>query len=187
MSVWGQAASVNKVKFSFDIGLTGFLFQDTSVNDILEPFGYTDIDKWELSENLTAGFIGLNLHHKNWAIGVGAQQRKSFELDVHRTTTPYIDQIGSKESWWSAYVERSVRLAERYHPFFAVGAKHSTLRGFSRISGEAIRVKVEETDPFLRVGVSYQPRNMQLRVDLTKRFTDSDTDSHMRVMLRTLF
>ena len=186
MTISVCAQSRDEAKFSFDIGVTNFL-SDTSVSEVLDPMGYTDISSWKTSETVTAPYIGVNFHREKWAVGVGVQHKRSHDIEVHRTITPYIDRIGSSDSWWSVYTERHFRLNESTYPFLVGGITHATIQGFLRRSGEVSRVKIEETEPFVRVGISRQFKKVQTRIDLTRRFTDTDTTHLIRVTLRSPF
>ncbi len=181
IGVWAQSG--NEQKFSIEIGVTSFLFE-SSLGEMLDSLGYTDFSGWETSEVIASPYIGANVHFKEWALGIGVQDKKTYDIDVIRTTNAHVDQISSSDSWWSAYLERGFKLERKNQLFFAGGVTNAKIRGFVRRSGDIRRFEMNETEPFFRFGISRKFKNVQTRIDLIKRFTDSDTDNLMRVMLR---
>jgi hypothetical protein len=170
--------SDDKVGFSFDVGLTNFLLE-TTTNDVLTPLGYTNLEYSTTNQTLISPHIGANIHYKYWVFGAGWQRERLHEIDVKPMNTPYIDRLSTTISWWSAYAERHVKARENFYPYLAVGVTHSTIRGFARNLGNIGRVKVKETDPFVRAGLSYQFKKATIRWDATRRFTDDEDSTNL--------
>ena len=170
-------------RLSIDVGITSYESK-TSIKDILDPLGYSDIVRWKVYETLEAPHIGANLHFKQWIFGVEKQSDLLYEVDVYRAENPNVDQIGTAYSWWSLHAERSFAWDENFRPFIAVGGTHAKVNAFLRIQGKVTRTSVTESEPFVRVGLSYHIKKVQLRADFTKRFTESDIPSLLRLSMR---
>lgn len=177
----------DKVGFSFDVGLTNFLLE-TTTNDVLIPLGYTDQEYSNTTQTIVSPHISANIHHKKWAFGVGWQRERLHEIDVKPPNTPYIDRISTSTSWWSAYAERHILARENLNPYLAVGITHAKSHGFVRNTGQIRRATLEETDPFIRAGLSYQFKKAALRMDATRRFTDDEDSTNLiRLTVRYSF
>ena len=187
ISVSVFAQSDDTVGFSFDLGLTTFLLE-TTTNDVLIPLGYTDPDYYKSTHTLVSPHIGANIHLDSWVFGVGWQRERLLEIDVIPVDTPYVDQFGVSTSWMSAYVERYFNARKNVYPYLALGLTHSKIRGFARDTGDVRSVNVEESDPFIRAGLSKRFNRLALRMDLTRRFTDdADSTNLIRIAMRYSF
>lgn len=179
--VWGQSSDTHR--FSFDVGVTSFL-ADLPIDEISSAFKNNDVSKWGVSEKLIAPHIGLNVHHNAWTFGIGRQREHSYDVEINRSSSSSIDRTNMTNSWWSAYVERHIGVGERTRTYVATGATHSKVHFSSRRAGQVGRATMEKTEPFVRLGVSHQFKNLQIRVDATRRFTDADANNLIRLTLR---
>ena len=186
MAMGAGAQSASTPRFSFDIGATNF-YSDSSVNDTIAAFNNPDIESYKVREIVTSPHLGLNLHYKKWAFGIGMQSEHSSEVEINRNQSPHVDLAGTSNSWWSAYAERRTQIGNNFDSFVALGATHSKVRGFVRSTGQISRVRFNETDPFIRLGVSRQFKKVQTRIDVTRRFTDTDLNNLVRVTVRSSF
>lgn len=180
-TVFAQGQSESKL--SIDIGITSH-DSTTSVDEILSALGYSDVAGWEVSETLETTHISANFHVNQWTFGVARQSELLYEVDIRRSENPYIDRVGTAYSWWSARAERSFVFKENIRPFVSAGVTHSKINGFLRLTGETGRTSLYETEPFVRVGIAHHIKKVQLRVDFTKRFTDSDFTNLSRISMR---
>ena len=173
MSAFAQQSKSKDIEWSFDYGFTA-MEQVTSINDLLDSLGYTDIDRWSLGMSLLSPYMGVNLHYDDWTFGTAYQGKHRYDVDVTLYSTPIIDRIHSSISWWSVHGERRFKTKGSAHSYVAAGISHATLDGYVKISGVEARSRIEDTDPFFRFGVYHEFKKAQLRVDYTRRFTDNE-------------
>ena len=182
--VLAESKTENKVVWSIDYGLTA-MEQVSSIKDFLGTLGYTDIDKWAVESSPLSSHLGLNLHHGDWTFGGSYQSKHVHNIDVTLNANLLIERAHSSISWWSVQGERRFRTNGKTHPFVAAGVSHATLSGYAKVLDFEARSNVEDTEPFVRIGLSRQVMKARLRIDYTKRFTDNEDASNLfRLALR---